>query len=239
MARNARSVPWLPTMDSPAHVTHAAKLVIVAQTTLFVDVTRAVIPCVVMKTTVEDITLIVAKEIVTLTIVKVTEVRAQEVRTHEARAKEVRATKETSMEVAVKEMTSIVSDSQIMAATIGATRGQHLPPDITTVINLTMQTFHRTTTSSTAPLQPLWPRNMLATNSTRRQLWSIPVPRGTCSTIYPSSTNSSLSHPRLSSWATTRQPTVLRLVWLCSTCLTGVVSAFLRSFMCPASPSTS
>jgi hypothetical protein len=76
MARNARSVPWLPTMDSPGHVTHAAKLVIVAQTTLFVDVTRAVIPCVVMKTTVEDITLIVAKEIVTLTIVKVTEVRA-------------------------------------------------------------------------------------------------------------------------------------------------------------------
>jgi hypothetical protein len=34
----------------------------------------------VMKGTVEDITLIVAKEIVTFTIVKVTEVRAKEVR---------------------------------------------------------------------------------------------------------------------------------------------------------------
>jgi gag-polypeptide of LTR copia-type len=70
---------------------------------------------------------------------------------------------------------------------------------------------YRTTTSSTAPLQPLWPRTMLVTNSTRRQLWLIPMPRGTCSTICPSSTNSSLSHPRLSNWATTRQPTVLIL----------------------------
>jgi hypothetical protein len=26
------------------------------------------------------------------------------------------------------------------------------------------------------------------------------------------------------------------LVWLCSTCLTGVVSAYLKSLMCPASP---
>jgi hypothetical protein len=50
-------------------------------------------------------------------------------------------------------------------------------------------------------------------------------------TICPSSTSSSLSHPRLSSWATTRQPTVLRLVRLCSTCLTGVVFAFPKSFM--------
>jgi hypothetical protein len=139
-----------------------------------------------------------------------------------------------------EKVTSIVSDSQMMATTIGATPGQHLPSDITTVINLTMQTLHRTTTSSTAPLQLLWPRTMLVTNSTRRQLWSIPVPRSTCSTICPSSTNSSLSHPRLSSWATTRQPTVLRLMRLCSTCrATGVVSAFLKSFMCPASPSTS
>jgi hypothetical protein len=197
-----------------------------------------------MDGTVEDITLIVAKEIITLTIVKVTEVRAQkvcakEVRAKEACAKEVRATKETSMDMYVKEVTSIVSDSQMMATTIGATPGQHLPLDITTVINLTLQILHRTTTSSTAPLQPLWPRTMLATKSTRRQLWSFPVPRGTCSTIYPSSTNSSLSHPRLSSWATTRQTTELRLVWLCFTCLTGVVSAFLKSFMCPASPSTS
>jgi Zinc knuckle len=94
-------------------------------------------------------------------------------------------------------VTSIVSDCQMMATTIGATPGQHLSSDITTVINLTIQILHRTTTSSTAPLQPLWPRTMLVTNSTRRQLWSIPVPCGTCSTIYPSSTNSSLSHPRL------------------------------------------
>jgi hypothetical protein len=187
---------------------------------------------------VEDITLIVAKEIITLTIVKVTEVCAQVVRAKEARAKDVRDTKKTYMDVAVKEVTSIVSDSQMMATMIGATPGQHLPSDITTVINLTIQIFHRTTTSSTAPLQPLWPRTMLVTNFTRRQLWSVPVPRGTCSTIYPSSTNSSLSHPRLSSWATTRQPTVLRLVRLCSTCLTGFVSAFLKSFMCPSSPST-
>jgi hypothetical protein len=114
-------------------------------------------------------------------------------------AKEVWATKQTSMYVAVKEVASIVSASQVMTTTIGATPGQHLPSDITTVINLTMQTLHRTTTSSTAPLQPLWPRPMLVTNSTRRQLWSIPVPRGTCSKICPSSKKSSLSHPRLSS----------------------------------------
>jgi RNA-binding protein YlmH len=60
-----------------------------------------------MEGTVEDITLIVAKEIITLTIVKVTKVRAQEVR-----AKEVRVTKKISMDVAVKEVTGIVSDSQ-------------------------------------------------------------------------------------------------------------------------------
>jgi hypothetical protein len=117
-----------------------------------------------MEGTVEDITLIVAKEIITMTIVKVTEVRAQEVC-----AKEVRATKETSMDVDVKEVTSIVSDSHMLVTTIGATPGQHLPSDITTVINLTVQILHRTTTSSTAPLQPLWPRTMLVTNSTRRQ----------------------------------------------------------------------
>jgi RNA 3'-terminal phosphate cyclase len=126
-----------------------------------------------MEGTMEDITLIVAKEIVTLTIIKVTEVRA----------KEMRATMKTSMEVAVKEVTSIVSDSQMMATTFGATPVQHLPSDITTVIKLTIQIIHRTTNSSTAPLQPLWPRTMLVTNSTRRQLWSIPVPRGICSTV--------------------------------------------------------
>jgi hypothetical protein len=38
------------------------------------------------------------------------------------------------MEVAVKEVTSIVSDSQMMATTIVATPGQHMPSDITTVI---------------------------------------------------------------------------------------------------------
>jgi hypothetical protein len=134
------------------------------------------------------------------------------------------------MDVDVKEVISIVSDSQMMATTIGATPGQHLPSNITTVINLTIQILHRRTTSSTAPLQPLWPRTMLVTNYSRRHLWSIPVPRGTYSTICPSSTDSSLSHPRLSSWATTRQPTVLRLVRLCTTCLTGVVFAFLKSF---------
>jgi hypothetical protein len=97
-----------------------------------------------------------------LTIFKVTEVRAQEVR-----AKEVRDTKKASMSVAVKEVTSIVSDSQMMATTIGTTQGQHLPSDIITVINLTMQTLHRTTNGSTALLQPLWPHIMLITNSTR------------------------------------------------------------------------
>jgi hypothetical protein len=229
MGQGSRSAPWLPTMDSPAPVKHAARLVIAARTTLILEVTRAIIPCVVMEDTVEDITLIVAKEIITLTIVKVTEVRA----------KEVRAMKKTSIDVAVKEVTSIVYDSQMMAMTISATPGQLLPSNITTVINLAVQTLHRTTTSSTAPLQPLWPRTMLVTNSIRRQSWSIPVPCGACSTICPSSTNSSLSHKRLSSWSTTRQPTVLRLVRLCSTCLTGVVSASLKSFMCSASPSIS
>jgi hypothetical protein len=103
-----------------------------------------------MEGTVEDITLIVAKEISTLTIVKVTEVRAQEVCAqevcakearaqevcaNEARANEVRAAKETYMDVDVKEVSSNVSDSKMMAATICATPGQHLPSDITTVIN--------------------------------------------------------------------------------------------------------
>jgi hypothetical protein len=87
-----------------------------------------------------------------LTIVKVTEVRAQEVCAKEARAKEVRATKETFMDVDVKEVTSVVSDSQMMETTIGATPGQHLPSNITTVINLSIKLLHRTTTSSTAPL---------------------------------------------------------------------------------------
>jgi hypothetical protein len=132
-------------MDSTAPVTHAAKLVIVARTILFVDVTRAVIPCVVIEGTVEDITLIVAKKIVTLTIVKVTEVRAQKVRAQEVysqemRAQEVRATKKNSMEVAVKEVTSIELDFQMMATTIGSP-GQHLPSDITTVITLFMLIF--------------------------------------------------------------------------------------------------
>jgi hypothetical protein len=167
VGQSARSAPWLPTMDSLAPVTHAARLVIAARTTLILDLNRAVIPCVVMEGTVEDIPLIVAKESITLTIVKITEVRAQE----------VRATKKTSMDVAAKEVTSIVSDSQMMTTTIGATPGQHLSSDITTVINFTIKTLHRTTTSSTEPLQPLWPRTMLVTNSTRRQLWSIPVPR--------------------------------------------------------------
>jgi hypothetical protein len=142
MGQSARSEPWLPTMDSPAPVTHAARLVIAARTTLIVDVTRAVIPCVVMEDAEKDITLIVAKKIITLTIVKVTEVRAQEVC-----AKEVRGTKEISKDMYVKEVTSIVSDSQMMATTIGATPGQHLPSDITTAINLIIQILHRTTTS--------------------------------------------------------------------------------------------
>jgi hypothetical protein len=124
-------------MDSPAPDTHAATLIIAARTTLIVDVTRAVIPWIGLEGTVEDIKLIVAKEIVTLTIVKVTEVRA----------KEMRAAKKASMNVAVKEMISIVSDSQMMATTIGARPGQHLSSDITTVINLVMQTLHWTATS--------------------------------------------------------------------------------------------
>jgi hypothetical protein len=155
MGQSARSAPLLPTMGSPAPVTQAARLVIAARTTLIVDVTRAVIPCVVMEGTVQDITLIVAKEIITLIIVMATDVRAQEVCDKEARAKEVWAMKETFMNVVVKEVTSIVSDSQMVATTIGATPGQHLPSDITTVINLTIQILHQTTTSSTAPLQPL------------------------------------------------------------------------------------
>jgi gag-polypeptide of LTR copia-type len=167
------SAPWLPKMDSPAPVTHAAGLVIAARTTLIVDVTRAFIPCVVMERTVVDITLIVTKEIVAWTIVKVTEVRA----------KEERVAKKTCMDVTVKEVTSLVSATEMMETTTGATPG-HLLSDITTVIHLTMQTLHRTTTSSIAPLQPFWPRTMLVTDSTRRQLWSIPVPLGTYSTCY-------------------------------------------------------
>jgi gag-polypeptide of LTR copia-type len=107
---------------------HAARLVIAARTTLIVDVTRAVIPWVVIEGTVENVTLIVAKEVVTLTIVKVTEVRSQEVRAKEARAKEERETKKASMDVAVKEVTSIVSDSQMMATTI--LRHARAPPAI-------------------------------------------------------------------------------------------------------------
>jgi hypothetical protein len=59
-------------------------------------------------------------------------------RAKEARAKEMRATKNALIDVAVEEVTSIVSDSQMMATTIGATPGQHLPSDIITVINLTI-----------------------------------------------------------------------------------------------------
>jgi hypothetical protein len=87
-------------------------------TTLIVDVTRVVISCVIMEDTVEDITLIVAKEIVTLTIVKVTEVRVQEMR-----AKQARVTTKTSMDVAVKEVTSIVSDSQVMERRLAQCQG--------------------------------------------------------------------------------------------------------------------
>jgi hypothetical protein len=65
-----------------------------------------------------------------LTIIKVTEVRAQEVC-----AKEVLITKNASMYVAFKEVISIVSDSQMMATSIRATPGQHLPSNITIVIN--------------------------------------------------------------------------------------------------------
>jgi sporulation protein YlmC with PRC-barrel domain len=78
-----------------------------------------------MEGTVEDIMLIVSKETVTLTIVKVTKVRAQE----------MRATKMTSMDVSVKKVTRIVFDYHNVATTIGVTPGQHLPSDITTVIN--------------------------------------------------------------------------------------------------------
>jgi hypothetical protein len=138
MGQSARSAPWLPTMDSPAPVTHAARLIIAARTTLIVDITRAIIPCVIIEGTVEDINLIVAKKIITLTIVKVREVRVQEVRAKDARAREVQATKKTSRDVAAKKVTSIVSDSQMMATTIGATSGQHLSSDITIVINLTI-----------------------------------------------------------------------------------------------------
>jgi hypothetical protein len=85
-----------------------------------------------MESTVEDIMLIVAKEIVALSIVKVTEVRAMEVRAmevhaKEVRAKEVRAKIQTYMDVAFKEVISTVSASQMMATTIGPTPGQHLP----------------------------------------------------------------------------------------------------------------
>jgi hypothetical protein len=145
-------------MDLAAPVTHAARLVIAARTILIADVTRAFILCVFMKRTVEDITLIVAKEIVALTIVKVIEVRAQE----------VRVTEQTFLDVEFKEVTSIVSASQMIVITTGATPGQKLPSTFTTVIPLTMKTLHRTTTSSTASLQTLWPRTMLVTNSTRR-----------------------------------------------------------------------
>jgi Zinc knuckle len=91
-------------------------------------------PIVVMERTVEEVMLIFAKEIVALTIVKFTEVRTKEVRVKVMRAKKVRlkevhakkvwATNQNSMDVAVKEVTSTVSASQMMATTIGATTGR-------------------------------------------------------------------------------------------------------------------
>jgi hypothetical protein len=238
MGQSARSAPWLPTMDSPAPVTHAAKLVIAARTILIVNITRAVIPCVVMEGTVEDITLIVAKEIIMLTIVKVTEVRAQEVRTKEARAKVVMATKKTSMDVAIKEVTSIVSDSQMMATTRRHARaapaiGYHHRDQFNHRNSLSDDDqFDRADSAIVAARHvgnKLHSQTVVAdSGATRHMFYDLSV-----------STDSSLSQPRLSSWATTRQSTVLRLVRLCSTCLTGVVSAFLKSFKCPASPSTS
>jgi hypothetical protein len=116
MTRSARSAPWLPTMDSPAPVTHTARFIIAARTASIMDATRAVILCVVMEGMVKDITLIVAKEIVELGIFKVTEVRAQE----------VRATEKTFIDVTVKVVASIISDYQMMATKIGATPGQHI-----------------------------------------------------------------------------------------------------------------
>jgi hypothetical protein len=104
------------------------------------------------------------------------------------------------VDVTIKELTSVVTASQMMKTTIGAKPGQHLASEFTTVTALTMQTPHQKTTSSTAPLQPLSPCTIFVTNNTDRQLWSIPV---------------------------------LRLEILCSTCLTGVVSALSESSMCP------
>jgi hypothetical protein len=124
---------------------------------------------------------IVAMVIVALTIVKVLEVRA----------KEVLFTLQDTMNVLVKKMTSVVTALQTTVKTMRTAQGQHLPSAITAATALTTQTGPPTTITSTALHPPLQLRTTLVTKFTLRQLWSILVPRGTCSTTFPSSKSSS------------------------------------------------
>jgi hypothetical protein len=125
--------------------------------------------------------MIVATVIVALTIVKVLEVRA----------KEVLFTLQDTMNVLVKKMTSVVTASQTTVTTMRTAQGQHLPSAITAATASTTQTWPPTTITSTALHPPLLLRTTLVTKFTLRQLWSILVPRGTCSTTFPSSRGSS------------------------------------------------
>jgi gag-polypeptide of LTR copia-type len=135
----------------------------------------------VMERVVQETTLIVAMVIVALTIVKVLEVRA----------KGVLFTLQDIMNVLVKKMTSVVTASQTMAATMHTAQGQHLPSAITATIASTTQTCPPPTITSTTLHHSLQLRTTLVTKFTLRQLWSILVPRGTCSTTFPSSRSSS------------------------------------------------
>jgi phosphatidylglycerophosphatase A len=119
------------------HLLHMRRdLVIAAQTTLILHVTKSVIPCAFIELAVKDITLIVAKEIVAVTIVKATEVRAKE-----KRAMEKRTTKNPSTDLTVKEVIIVVSASQIATSTIRVMPEQHLPSDVIAAIISAMQTL--------------------------------------------------------------------------------------------------
>jgi hypothetical protein len=169
----------LPALDLPARVIRAEKLAIEARTTLIKVVIITVIRHV-MERVVQVTTLIVAMVIVALTIVKVLEVRA----------KDVLFTLQDTMNVLVKNMTSVVTASQTTVTTMRNAQGQHLPSDITAATDSTT-TWTPTTITSTALHPPLQLRTTLVTKITLRQLWSILVPRGTCSTTFPSSRSSS------------------------------------------------
>jgi hypothetical protein len=170
----------VPALDLPARVIRAEKLAIAARTTLIKVVIITAIRHVIRRV-VQEPTLIVAIVIAALTIVKVLEVRA----------KEVLFTLQDTMNVFVNKMNSVETASQTTVTTMRTAQGQHLSSAITVVIASTTQTCTPTTITSTALHPPLQLRTTLVTKFTLRQLWSILVPRGTCSTTFPSSRSSS------------------------------------------------